>query len=72
MLQLGFTDREFATAAPSVRLASLFTSDAAKEYPKPVVRSVEILNECLVAEICIDEYLWSTGKATEEWDRRRQ
>jgi hypothetical protein len=30
-----------------------------KEYPKPAVRPVETPNECLVAEICIDEYLWS-------------
>jgi hypothetical protein len=58
-------------AAPSVRLASLFTSDAAKEYPKPVVRSVEILNECLVAEICIDEYLWSLYERTPKVDTNK-
>jgi hypothetical protein len=58
-------------AAPSVRLASLFTSDAAKEYPKPVARSVEILNECLVAEICIDEYLWSLYERTPKFDTNK-
>jgi hypothetical protein len=30
-----------------------------KEDPKPVVRPIEAANECLVAEFCIDEYLWS-------------
>jgi hypothetical protein len=58
-------------ATPSVRLASLFTSDAAKEYPEPVVRSVEILNECLVAEICIDEYLWSLYERTPKVDTNK-
>ena len=58
-------------AAPSVRLASLFTSDVAKEYPKPVVRSVEIVNECLVAEICIDEYLWSLYERTPKVDTNK-
>ncbi len=47
---------------PPVRLVSLFTSftsDPMKEAPKPAVRPVETPDECLVAEICIDEYLWS-------------
>ena len=42
-----------------VQLASLSTSDPVKEYPKPAVRPPETPDECLVAEICIDEYLWS-------------
>ena len=45
-----------------MRLVSLFTSftsDPMKEAPKPAVRPVETPDECLVAEICIDEYLWS-------------
>jgi hypothetical protein len=59
------------SAAPSVGLASLFTSDPAKEYPKVVVRPVEILNECLVAEICIDEYLWSLYERTPKIDTNK-
>jgi hypothetical protein len=47
-----------------VQVASLFTSDLVKEYPKPAVRPVETPNECLVAEICIDEYLWSLYERT--------
>ena len=42
-----------------VQLASLSASDPVKEYPKPAMRPVETPDECLVAEICIDEYLWS-------------
>ncbi|MBX9840424.1 MAG: hypothetical protein K2Z80_01315 [Xanthobacteraceae bacterium] len=44
---------------PRVRLVTLSTLKEVKEYPKPAVRPIEAANECLVAEICIDEYLWS-------------
>ncbi len=54
-----------------VRLASLFTSDPAIEYPKVAVRPVEIPNECLVAEICIDEYLWSLYQRTPKVDTNK-
>ena len=54
-----------------VQLASLFTSDPEKEYPKSAVRLVEIPNECLVAEICIDEYLWSLYERTPKVDTNK-
>jgi hypothetical protein len=54
-----------------VQLASLFTSDPAKEYPKPAVRPAETPNECLVAEICIDEYLWSLYERTPKVDTNK-
>jgi hypothetical protein len=44
---------------PPVRLVSLFSSEPLKEDLKPAVRPVETPDECLVAEICIDGYLWS-------------
>jgi hypothetical protein len=51
-----------------VQLASLSTSDPVKEDPKPTVRPVETPDECLVAEICIDEYLWSLYERTPKTD----
>ncbi len=54
-----------------VQVASLFTSDLVKEYPKPAVRPVETPNECLVAEICIDEYLWSLYERTPKFDTNK-
>jgi hypothetical protein len=54
-----------------VQLVSLFTSDPEKEYPKPTVRLVETPNECLVAEICIDEYLWSLYERTPKIDTNK-
>jgi hypothetical protein len=42
-----------------VALASLFRPDSAKEIPKPVVRPLDTVDECLVPEPCIDDYLWA-------------
>jgi hypothetical protein len=54
-----------------VQLASLCASDPVKEYPKPAVRAVETPDECLVAEICIDEYLWSLYERTPKIDANK-
>jgi hypothetical protein len=54
-----------------VQLVSLFTSGPVKEYPKPAVRPVETPNECLVAEICIDDYLWSLYERTPKLDTNK-
>ena len=54
-----------------VQLASLSTSDPVREYPKPAARPVETPDECLVAEICIDEYLWSLYERTPKIDTNK-
>ena len=46
-----------------IQLASVSTSDPIND-PKPTVRPDETFDECLVAEICIDEYLWSLYERT--------
>src|SRR5262249_48787266 len=45
-------------ATPAAPLVSLFRSAPLEENLKPAVRPAETPNECLVAEICIDDYLW--------------
>jgi hypothetical protein len=60
-----------ASAPPletQVQFASVSTPDPVKEYPKPTVRPVETPDECLVVEICIDEYLWSVYERTPKID----
>jgi hypothetical protein len=51
-----------------LQLASIPTSDPLQQHPTPVVRAVETPDECLVAEICIDEYLWSLYERTPKTD----
>jgi hypothetical protein len=50
---------------------SLFTSDPLKEDPKPAVRPVGTPDECLVAEVCIDAYLWSLYERTPKVDTNK-
>jgi hypothetical protein len=49
--------------APSVQVATANTADPVpndiNDDVKETVSSVEILGECLVVEICIDQYLWA-------------
>jgi hypothetical protein len=42
-----------------------------EEELKPAVRPVETPNECLVAEICIDDYLWSFYERTPKVDTNK-
>jgi hypothetical protein len=64
--------REMAPpATPPMRLVSLFRPEALAEDLKPPVRRAETPNECLVAEICIDEYLWSLYEGTPKVDTNK-
>jgi hypothetical protein len=57
---------------PPVQLATANTSDPvpndAKEDTKEAVSTVEILDECLVPDICIDRYLWALYQRTPKED----
>src|SRR5262245_10493451 len=47
------------------RLVSLFRPEApVEEHLQPAVRPIEIVDECLVVDICIDEYLWELSGRT--------
>ena len=59
-------------ATPPVRLVSLFRPATPEDDDlKPAVRVVETPNECLVAEICIDDYLWSFYERTPKVDTNK-
>ena len=53
-----------------VRLVSLFRPDPVEEDP-PAARPVETFDECLVVDICIDEYLWSLYERTPKVDTNK-
>ena len=61
------------TAPPETRvqLASLFPSKMATDDPLPPVRPLETANDCLAADICIDEYLWSRYERTPKVDTNK-
>lgn len=57
-------------ATPPMRLVSLFRPDPMEDL-KPAVRVVETPNECLVVEICIDDYLWAFYERTPKVDTNK-
>jgi hypothetical protein len=56
---------------PPVRLVSLFRPDSSDEDLKPIARVTETPNECLVVEICIDDYLWAFYERTPKVDTNK-
>ena len=42
-----------------------------EEDPQPAARPVETLDECLVVDICVDEYLWSLYERTPKVDTNK-
>jgi len=54
------------------RLVSLFRPEApVEEHVQPAVRPIEIVDECLVVDICIDEYLWALYERTPKVDTNK-
>ena len=62
-----------AVEAPENRvpLVSLFRPDPVEEEARSTARAVEPLDECLVIDICIDEYLWSLYERTPKVDTNK-
>jgi len=53
---------------PPVQVATATPSDVVPNDAREAVSSIEILDECLVAEICIDRYLWAIYQRTPKED----
>jgi hypothetical protein len=60
-----------APELPLVQVASADPSDPAPADVKQVVRRIEILDECLVVDICIDQYLWALYQRTLKEDTNK-
>jgi hypothetical protein len=53
---------------PPVQVATLNTPDPLQNETRATVPTIEIVDECLVAEICINEYLWAVYERTAKVD----
>ena len=66
------TSQTLPTETAPVQVATANTSDPvlndAKEDAKETVSSIEILDECLVVDICVDRYLWALYQRTPKED----
>jgi hypothetical protein len=54
--------------SPPAQVATANAPDPVSNDAKEVVSSIEILDECLVADICIDRYLWALYQRTPKED----
>jgi hypothetical protein len=54
--------------SPPVQVASVTLSDPAPEQVGGAVNTTEIFDECLVADVCIDRYLWALYQRTPKQD----
>ena len=53
---------------PPVQMATANTPDPVQKEAEKAVGSIETVDECLVPEICIDQYLWSLYQRTPKRD----
>jgi len=53
---------------PPAQAATASTPDAVPENTKDAVSSIEIIDECLVVDVCIDRYLWALYQRTPKQD----
>jgi len=58
-ISLNDSSQVLPSEVPSVEMAMVTPTDPVPESAQPAVTTIEINEECLVAEICIDRYLWA-------------
>jgi len=54
--------------APSAQLETAGATNAVSKDIRDTLNSIEILDECLVADTCIDRYLWALYQRTPKED----
>ena len=58
-ISLAYPSQVLSPEEPSTDVAMVSPTDAVSDNAQPAIRTLEINEECLVAEICIDRYLWA-------------
>jgi len=58
-ISLAYPSQVLSLEEPSTDVAMVSPTDAVSDNAQPAIRTLEINEECLVAEICIDRYLWA-------------
>ena len=62
------SSRRQSLETPPVQVATASTPDPVPNDTKEAVSSIEVPDECLVADICIDRYLWALYQRTPKED----
>jgi hypothetical protein len=62
------SSQKLPAETPAMQTATLSAPDPVHTDDREAVRSIETVDECLVPEICIDQYLWSLYERTPKRD----
>ena len=62
------TSQTLPPETPPVQVATANTPDPVLDDAKEAASSIEILDECLVVDICVDRYLWALYQRTPKED----
>jgi hypothetical protein len=65
---LPLSAQQLPPESPNVQIATLTAADPTPSDAKKAPGSVNALDDCLVSEVCIDEYLWSLYQRTPKRD----
>jgi hypothetical protein len=64
----GASSVPLAEEGTPVQVATLTTIDPVQDEARIVVPNIELVDECLVVETCIEEYLWAAYERTRKID----
>jgi hypothetical protein len=67
----GTSPEPLAEEGAPVQVATLSTADPVQDETRNAVPAIELVDECLVVEICIDEYLWAAYERTKKVDTNK-
>lgn len=54
-----------------MQVAALTTTDPVPDEPRKAVPAIELVDECLVVDTCIEEYLWAVYQRTKKVDTNK-
>jgi hypothetical protein len=67
----GSSPEQLAEEGAPVEVATLSTADPVQDETRNAVPAIELVDECLVVETCIDEYLWAAYERTKKVDTNK-
>ena len=68
---LGSSPEPLAEEGTPVQVATLSPADPVPDEPRKAVPAIELVDECLVVDTCIEEYLWAVYQRTKKVDTNK-
>jgi len=68
---LGSSPEPLAEEGTPVEVATLSPADPVPDEPRNAVPAIELVDECLVVDTCIEEYLWAVYQRTKKVDTNK-